>query len=477
MRQALVLVGVFVVAFTSLAQSADVQVSKTGAIQTVTAGLAAAGAGGTVTIVDSATYVEDVTITQIGVTVQAATGQQPTIEAENVVNRYAAAGCVTNDHFGVSVQAPCTLIGLAIANPSAAVNRVVIPGVFDDELAASAIIVNSPNVTLRDCHIIGPTTGFGGGLWSTCLLVDLSGIPASLSLENCEIEGGQYGLVNQTFGEYIPGPADSSLTANGCSVHHTTAGGVESDAGVLTLTDCIIRDNENHGVIVGGGSATLTTCDIRDNGGSGLALEFNADFAHPGDWARVTASDCLIIRNGPGDGQDFGVRVYTGRLDIDHSIIALGNDRGGVFLDDNDPAVAAINMDFCDIYVPGQDCFAFGQDVFQQPVVASVKNTIMVGRNGMLNPNAGFNDCNICFSDLWITGTAVQDVATSNNVTIDPVYRLPTFPQRDPATGKIPGFQYFNSNLNVGEGAANIGSQGQYIPDKPLRGRSWFRYE
>ncbi len=52
------------------------------------AGVGAAGALGTVTILDSQTYTEDLTIqapANAYVTIQAATGQSPTIEAANAV--------------------------------------------------------------------------------------------------------------------------------------------------------------------------------------------------------------------------------------------------------------------------------------------------------------------------------------------------------------------------------------------------------
>jgi hypothetical protein len=143
-----------------------------------------------------------------------------------------------------------------------------------------------------------------------------------------------------------------------------------------------------------------------------------------------------------------------------------------IFCDDNNAASPCVlNLDFCDIYAPGQDCFGFDLDVMEHPIQIDVKNSILVGENGLLMENPTFNPCSITYSDLFVTNTATSNVTVANNVTIQPQYLSPGGTSR-------PGYRYLNDNLSVGEGGAEIGSQGRYVPPDPLgiQMRIWSLY-
>jgi hypothetical protein len=489
MRKTIALVGILIFVAAGLAWSANVTVGAGGQHATVQAGVDAAGVNGTVTILDSAVYTEDVTIeaAEAGVTIQAAAGQRPTISALNQRAHatyqvfpilIATEPAYPYDRFGVSVQAPCTLVGLNIENTDGQTNHSPSFG----DLAACAMIVHSPGVTVRDCTISGPTTGFGPGDWATVLVIAWGPTAADVVFENCDISGGEYALVNETFGRYNsqipvpPGPfTTSTLRANSCMIHGSTAACFQIDAGIAYLTDCDIYDGTGDGVGVGGGMLVLDGCDIYNNANAGLYPDYNDSFALPGDWPVVYATDCMIYGN-HGTGHDGNVRIDDGTVTIERSVIARPENTVAIYCDDDASGETAgspciLNMDFCDVYSPGQDCFGADLNVQQHPIQITVTNSILVGRNGLLMQNSTYNVCSITYSDLYVTDTATSDVTVANNVTIEPQYL-------NPGGTRLRDFRYHNDNLNVGEANAEIGSQGRYQPPDPLgvRIQMWSLY-
>jgi len=464
MRKILVWLGIVFVGLVSVTWPVSVTVSKPGGggtYATVQEGINAAGANGTVTILDSQTYIEDVTIAsaQAGVMVTAAAGQRPTIQAVNGVNRpvYAGIGIVSpSDHFGISVQGSCTLEGLNISNLDPTCNTHATLGV----LSAAAVIIHVPGVTVRDCHIFGPGAGFGAGDWTACLVVAFSPIPAAAQLENCEIYGAEYGVVDETFSNAMPTWADSFLTLTACDIHNNTAAGLTVDAGVTTVTRCLIHDNPGTGVSGGGGKTVLVGCDILNNN-TGMSLSWNSDFARQNDWPNVTARDCMIFHNGTTNRN---IQIDDGLLTLDHSIISQGG-RGGILLQHDNPADAILDMNFCDIFAPGQTCVEFEGPGAKQ-AFASIRNSILYGNNGVLCDPA--HRAGVGFSSVFVTGgTAFQNTVTSNTVAIEPRYIN--------SSSSVRGdFCYLNDDLNVGEGGAQIGSQGRY---QPTDVRRWMGYD
>jgi hypothetical protein len=436
-----------------------------GTYTTVQAGINAAGLMGTVTILDSTTYTEDLVITlaQAYVTIQANVGQTPVIEAANAVNRYGGLGIVSPaDRFGIAVQAPCTFIGLRIKNSSPQVNQHATMG----PLAASAIIVNSPDVALRNCKIIGPgVPSIPGGDWVGCLVVALSATPASASLERCEVYGAEYGVVPSTFQAAMPGLPDSLVRMTTCSIHNCLEAGYQSDAGNTTLINSQFYSNQGTGVEIGGGPALLKGCDITDNQGPGLDLDWDSGYnAGRTNWPQVRATDCVIARNGTGAR---GVEIDDGLLTIDHSILSQ-NGGGGILMQNGSPTTGTLNMDFCDIYAPGKTCVGFDGPGSSR-TVASIKNSILYGNNGVMCQSP--HRANACFSDVWVLagGTSFQSTSTSNTVTIEPRYNAPL-------SGTRIGFAYYNTDLNVGVGGSEIGSQGHSGHPEVAGSRRWARY-
>lgn len=459
MRNVFAAIGLLSLLLCGTAQPASVTVAQGGGGDhtTVQAGIDAAGAGGTVTILDSATYVEDIVVTPTvaGITIQAATGQSPTIRAANtrLEDTYAALAITPPDRFGASIWAPCTIQGITFENLDVTANTSLAFGT----LTACALAIHAPDVVVRDCTMCGPTTGFGDGDWSTCLIVPWGPTPATAQFDNCTFIGGEYGLVNETFGRHIPGWVTGEIIAVGCEMTSSTTNNVVSDAGVTNLMGCVMHSGQGNGISVGGGTVYLDGCDIVNNAGIGLQIEFNDSFALPGDFAVVTATDCYIAGN-QGTGHNANIQLQEGTLTIDHSIIANGPNTAAIFIDDNVNAETAsapceLHMDFCDIYAPGQDCVLFDQDVNEHPITVDIKNSILDGQNGIINQNPGIHPMSVSYSSVVAVATALSGVTETANVAIPALYV-------DTANGIRTGFQYTNSNLNVGEAGAWIGSQG-----------------
>jgi hypothetical protein len=469
-------IAILIVAMTAAGvEAASVTVAKSGGdFTTVQEGLNAAGAGGTVTILDSETYIEDVTIetAMAGITLQAADGQSPTIQNANtrLHANYAALGILVADRFGCSVWGPCTIEGINFVNPDGATNT---SSAFGD-LTACAMAIHSPGVVVRNCTMAGPGTGFSGGDWSTVLVISWGPEPqASAVFEGCEISGGEYGLVNETFGLYItdPAPWTSALVeATTCTFHDNTINNVVSDAGVTTLTACISEFAGDNGISVGGGTTYLVGCDFLQNGQSGIELDFNDSFSLPGDWPVCYATDCLLANN-QGDSRDISIQIANGSLTIDHSIVTSPANRAGIYMDDNDAAAPCqLVMDYCDVYTPGLDCFWFDQDVNEHPIEIAITNSILVGQTILhIQQTPVAHPVTISNSDLIATGVPTAGVTETNNVSIDPNYRAPALNQRS-------GFKYWEETLNVGVGGTYIGSQGWIEPTPELGAARWYLY-
>jgi hypothetical protein len=88
--------------------------------------------------------------------------------------------------------------------------------------------------------------------------------------------------------------------------------------------------------------------------------------------------------------------------------------------------------------------------------------------NGIINANPGTHPMSVSNSSVVATATALQGVTEAANVDIAPNYLSPVGTARN-------GYQYYNTNLDVGVGGADIGSQGPWtVPS--LRANQWFLY-
>jgi hypothetical protein len=443
--------------FTSLvgaAWPATVTVSKPGGGGTYTAvqaGINAAGANGTVTILDSQTYIEDVTIgpTQSNILIQAAAGQHPTIEAANAVNRYASFGFDSPaDHWGLAVQAPCTLVGLKIKNPSPQVSHHATLGVG----LASAVFIHGSGVVLRNCQIIGPgVPAVPGGELEGCMVMAFSTTPSSVSLENCEIYSTEVAVNLATGRVLVAGAADCRLRMTNCYLHDCLGDVCLMSAGTLTAANCRFLNNAK-GMEIGGGTALLTGCDFVDNVEWGLGLYWCGENVGRTNYPQVTATNCLFARNGASQS---AIEIETGFLTLDHSIVSSSGD-SCISMGYGTIKASGLNVESCDIFGPGTTCVSFDTTAGIHSSV-SIKNSILYGHDGVLSLPP-FRT-NVCYSSVSVQpgGTRFQNTLTSypsNNVEIPPQYVSPN-------AGTRSGFRYHNGNLNVGEGGRDIGSQGR----------------
>lgn len=456
-------------------RAADVTVAKVGGDYTsVQAGLDAAGPGGTVTILDSETYVEDVSIwpgTHDGVTLQAAPGQRPTILAANGSQRWTWLP-LTVDRVGFIIAADATLIGLKIQNADTTLNEL---GVATAMVVQGSDVVPLIRVTIRDCHIVGPGVDVGDYAGAGIISWSVSNW-AEVIFEDCEFYDINYGCVPTNFGPPLGLPPfhDCETTLTNCTFRDTLSTGYEQDAGTGTLVNCTVTSNSGAGIFVGGGACTIRGTDITDNADEGIELSWDSNFNQGRtNYPNVTMVDCLIARN-RGSSREASVRVNNGWLTMDHCIVSQPVNTSAIYMDDNGSQFPCVLMaNFCDFYARGpggdQDIYWSDQDVKEHPIELTIKNSILVGRNGIINDDPGLNPMSVTYSDIYVTDVATSGVTTANNVSIAPNYLLPF-------SGTREGFRYTNANLNVGEGGAEIGSQGRYIPPEPLRVRVWSLY-
>ena len=479
MRKTTVLFGIFCICLASAAWSASVSVP--GDSPTVQGALTLAGVGGTVTITDSAVYTEDVFIIpglHDGVTIQAAPGQTPTIRAANTTQRWTHLPFPpgANDYMGLIASTDCTLIGLRIENIDPTLNLLGVAGVMVIQAVDAPPSPPVPRVTLQNCQIVGP--GVDPGDFAGCPILSWSytNYPEAV-FEDCEFSETSFGLVPINFAPALGAPSmmDPVTTATNCWLHDHFGDAIDHIAGVGTYVNCLISSNSETGINVEGDVAYFIGCDIVDNGAEGVQLDYDDSFQDPPPAPlaipAVSMTDCLIARN-KGGGEESNIRINHGTLAIARSIISEPENTMAIFMNDNFESgfltPCNLVMDFCDVHGGLQNCFGFGTDVKELDIYTTVTNSILVGADGLVNPDSSYISAYLGNCAVWASGIATSATTVNVITTDEPIYMLPYSATRD-------GFRYYNDDFNIGTGGQYIGSQGYFEPGE-LRARNWSLY-
>jgi hypothetical protein len=190
-------------------------------------------------------------------------------------------------------------------------------------------------VTIGGLTITGGNTTYGGGVLNL----------GSLTLQFDTISGNTAtqlggGIANDTFPPTAANPTltvlDSTISGNTVNTNSIGAGGIDVEAGTVTITNCTISGNQAvagtppiyaqgsdgaGGIGVYGGSAVIDNCTIADNtpvSGTGNAGGLDV-------FAPVTLFDTIIARNSGSNYND----VRTGKPNLltsqGHNLIGVNN--------------------------------------------------------------------------------------------------------------------------------------------------------
>lgn len=332
----------------------------------VQAAIDAANPGDTITILDSATYVEDISFgvmhpsfleSKANITLQAADGERPTIQAQNTVDRFDFGG---PDYTGMLIlSSGVTVRGLDILNDGNASTAPLGLG--------SALSIHAGNVTIEDCDIsleggvIGAETSIAV-LVSDVARLAVGGAPVPVDnvlFEDCEIHHSPaIGMAVFPVAYRIPGGSsilDSSfhVTLDGCTLRDNALQGFETDGfGSVTMNNVTVQDNGGDGLQLSIELAALNDCEVADNGAKGVTVEYRD--VGEGDAITVTGNGLSIYGNGSG-----GLEVAEGTVTITNLVCAENDDynlrlvpvKGSAGLPAGLPAVTC-SVDHLTLYYP-----------------------------------------------------------------------------------------------------------------------------
>jgi len=494
MRKTAALFSILCIGMASAAWSLNATVKKdgTGDVTTVQDGLNLVASGGqpmgTVTILDSATYDEDLTImvtVHDGITLKAAPGERPRIRAANTAHRWdflVAPGTMI-DYMGIMVATHCTIEGIDIQQAALVPNLLGFSAALTVESLPGAV---NTQCTVRNCRLWGPGVDVGTVVSAVHLSWGTDTHPET-TYEGCDFSTAVYCLVNVNFGPPAFGLGllpvytvfgDPITTMTDCVIQNNVADGADCMAGEMYFDNCVFRYNGEDGVEIGGGTCYFTGCDFTDNDECGLLLEFAEGDYNLGraNFPVAIATDCLFARN-LGGGQDGSLRIDEGMAAMSRSIISQPVNTWSIFMDDNvdvgpiptPPSPCTLVMDFCDIFGPTQNAIGFGTDVKEHDIPTTITNSVIVAVDGWVNPDSSFISGHVENCVLWCSGIPTSGVTVVNcETTKEPIYLLPYGGTRD-------GFYYLNTDLNIGMGGQDVGSQGHFEIG-PMRARHWALY-
>lgn len=391
-------------------QGAELEVRQSGGADhtTVQAAINAASPGDTITILDSATYAEDLSFGSLGppfgpngrpnLTLQSATGERPTIQAVNTGDRF---GQMTPDFNGVLIMSEgVTLRGLNILNGADASGAML--GL------AAALSIQARNVSIIDCDI-SMAGGVAAPRVSVAALVSdlgrLGGLPATVDnvlFRDCTIhDGTRIGIaVFPVAFELNPAVVGSVLhaTLDGGVIRDNVGTGLEADGlGSLTLTKVTVQSNGGNGLELAIEQPILTGCEVLDNIDIGITTA-PPDQTPDAVTMVLSATDINCSGNG-GDGihlaegtagftnltclsnGDDGLQVDAGPVNVAY-LVSATNGASNLRIGLSDPV--ALQVDHATLYYPEADprnlpnvYLDAGMSV-SGPSLA-VKNSILVG--------------------------------------------------------------------------------------------------
>ena len=403
------------------AQAAEHTVRQAGGADytSVQAAIDAADPGDLITILDSATYVEDLSFgammpgsldSKANLTVRAANGQRPTIQAANTADRF---GMGAPDFGGVLVLSQgVSLQGLDLRNAGNAQGSSLGLG--------TAMSIHASGVSAVDCRL-SQAGGVAGPTGAAVLAISDFGRLAGggdtvedVLLSDCIIEDGPFlGLAVFPFSfEVNPGIFGSVLRvrAERCEVRSCATTGIESDGlGSLTLVDVVSRDNGGDGLQLSIANAVVDGFQSLHNGKTGISLELY----DVGEGAAVELTGRNVTCLGNGEG---GLDISEGIAALTNLVLAANtgfNLRFDAFYDNPLYPALEVTVDHGTFYYPPGDPDNLPniklENALEDPFSLTVRNSLIVGPVGIDNVDASpAEEILFDYTLFWNGGAPVQ---------------------------------------------------------------------
>lgn len=430
-----------------------------------------AAAEGDIVEIAAGTYEEDISVGDLNapptmknnLTVRAAEGADVEIILQNEANRV---GSLPLDFGGADVD------GFFINGDGVVIEglRIVQPTTVTNELAeaphAAAMSIVSPNVTIRDCEIIGSETFDGDIIGILIANLDIAAAQAgspnlaqNITIEDCHFEGNNFALATNNFlaalGVPVPDPSASIIDTR----FFNNGTGVEMDDGTMVVDGCDFFNNGT-GISVSEHEITITDTIIMNSTGYGIESETgDIDEDSPQDVPSVTLNEVAVFNNGSED-DDAGMGIESGQFNTSNSIFA-GNTPVNVFLNPDGPRDLVANFDQCDFY---RSTGGFGIRTAGDPtgvIDIIIRNSNIVDDNGIDNQAGVIALVQVEYSNLFVSGEQFGgDPAafeTSNILNVDPLYVNPVIDDIEAADFSL---QPDSSVAEAGADGTFIGSMG-----------------
>jgi len=446
------------------APSAERTVGQAGGGQftSIQAAIDAAAPGDSIVVLDSATYVEDLTFgnpstgapdSKADVTLRAADGQRPTVKAANTQDRL---GLGAPDYSGLLIWSRgVTVRGLDILNDGNA-------GMGALGLGTS-LSVHASGVSVIDCLVSreGGAEIQDGAVLAVSDLHRLFGGSQTIEdilISDCTVEKGMsVGIVVYPFAWNLPGgPLDSIVHARieRCIIQDNAGTGFQSDAlGSVELTQVTCLRNGGAGFEMSNQDASMTDCVAIDNGGAGVTAEIDDNYNYSDFKLTVDGLTCTGNRNG-------GLSITEGVANIRRALL-YDNEDFNLRVDPTIDSFAAesipVTVDHSTLYyTPGQADpwpnvrIDFGFDT----ATLDLTNSLIVGPIGIDNFDQAIpgQDLVVDHAMFWNGGAPVTHegpfTATNSVPPADPLFA-------DPGQGDF--------RLQTGSPAATADDQGGAI--------------
>ncbi|MCA9444316.1 MAG: VCBS repeat-containing protein, partial [Candidatus Omnitrophica bacterium] len=417
--------------------------------------------GCTVEIIDSATYVEDITLDKEGLTLRAAEGESPSILAANTVGNRppinAYSGGQVPDYSGMLITAD----GVKLEGIHVATHYDGSEGLFLGAFSTGMQIL-AGNIEIRDCTFtMGGQFQERAGDQLAVAIPTSPNVPGSkihdILFENCTFSDAPQALVITDLGltlsgESLAGPP-SNIEIRNCLFTRLGSGptGVETGENIF-FKDCIFKDLAAEAIRFFDGKSN------RVEGCSFINIDDDAIHARYCKESRcrafietlpvfVSISDCLFC------DCERVIEAHEGEFLLENSVIVSSNtsDQAAIYLRPERSLICSATKNWrianCDFFLPNTNV-AIGNDVasidpgletysleiLNSNIVAASYAVSMNSQNASVPPTLTLKHSNL-FVPGGLSGAIENQfnalLVLENNLSINPIYLEPALCSRD----------------------------------------------